>query len=575
MHAQILFSARRLGLYGLALLALVGMWPGVASAQQIEERVNIGDVLTLSAGGRNIKEALAVRAGVVRIEPIDDKNPTVVKVTAVRLGRTRIILTDENNGQVTFNVVVSPDLGLIRDAMKKEFPTSNIEVHAGIAGQLIVSGTVNSSEDLDPLIKYLAAFANGDVKNVINNIRVIGVSQIQLEVCLAAVTRSEARNLAVNFLTADQQNFFTSTFAAVVPNSAISPIIRATPGFTTFSGGSVFPVSSANLNFALTGTNSAFLGLIQALRSEAVTKILANPSAVVLSGRIADFNVGGEAPFGTAGSGGGTGSGISFRPFGTRIQFLPVILGDGKIRLDIHAEISNIDPALSFNGGGVVAPGFDERKIDTTIEMESGQTFALGGIIQNTVTGTAVKVPVLGDVPFFGTLFRQVSYNEVEEELVIIVTPRLVDPMDCGQMKSKLPGQETRSPTDFELFLEGIVEAPRGPRELCPDGQYRPAHWWTPNGGRCYPAGACGNTTGGANCVSCGSQVMPMSNGKLAEVQAMPPAPTATVAPAPASQPRGISKMPLTAEPMPTVHGADGVSEQNPVQPIADSPERQ
>lgn len=572
MHAHTSYLGRRLGLAALALLALSMVWPNAAHAQGAAgtERVNIGDVLTLNAKGRNIKEALAVRAGVVRIEPIGTDNPTIVKVTALRLGSTRVVLTDENNGQIEYNIIVAPDLSHIQNAVNTEFRSANITVHAGIAGQLIVSGTVNSSEDVEPLIRYVAAFTNGDVKNVINNVRVAGVAQVQLEVCLAAVTRSEIRNLSVNFLTADQQNFFTSTFAAVVPNTAIEPTLRS--GFNTFSTATLFPLASQNIGFALTGKNSVLLGLIQALRQENISKILANPTVVTLSGRPADFNVGGQAPFGTAGSGGGTGTGIQFKEFGTRVQFLPVVLADGRIRLEINAEVSNVDPALSFTGANVVAPGFDSRTIQTVVEMENGQTFAIGGLINNTVTGSATKVPVLGDLPFFGTLFRQTLYNEVEQELVIIVTPRFVDPMDCGQLKTKLPGQETRSPTDFELFLEGILEAPRGPREICPDGMYRPAHYWTPNGGRCYPAGAHGTTTGGnPNCGGCNGAVMPMSNGKLAEVQAMPPAPAAPMMPASAGQPQPVSRAVLKVE---ASSGAEG-SETNGAKPIAEAPDRQ
>jgi pilus assembly protein CpaC len=573
MHAHTTFSARRLGLAALALLALSMVWPNAAHAQAGGEQVNIGDVLTLSARGRNIKEALAVRAGIVRIEPISADNPTVVKVTALRLGSTRILLTDENNGIIEYTVVVRPDLSHIQNAVNSIFHSGNITVHAGIAGQLMVSGTVNSTEDVEPLLRYVAAFVNGDVKNVINNIRVAGVAQVQLEVCLAAVTRSEIRNLSVNFLTADQQNFFTSTFSTVVPNTAISPVLRS--GFNTFTGPTVFPVGSANLNFGLTGTNSELLGLILALRQENISKILANPTVVTLSGRTADFNVGGEAPFGTAGSGGGTGTGISFREFGTRVQFLPVVLAEGRIRLEIHAEVSNVDPALSFTGANVVAPGFDSRSITTVVEMENGQTLAVGGLINNTITGSAQKVPVLGDLPFFGTLFRSTLYNENEQELIIIVTPRFVDPMDCSQMKSKLPGQETRSPTDFELFLEGILEAPRGPREICPDGMYRPAHYWTPNGGRCYPAGAHGTTTGGpVNCGGSSGVVMPMSNGKLAEVQAMPPAPAAPAMPASGGASQPVSRAVLKVESTPPAQAGES-SDVNGAKPIADAPERQ
>src|SRR6516162_2065721 len=130
MHAHTSYSARMLGLAALALLALSLIWPNAAHAQAAgPARVNIGDVLTLSARGRNIKEALAVRAGVVRIDTISPENPTVVKVTALRLGSTRIILTDENNGQIEYTIIVSPDLSHIQNAIINEFRTANVTVH--------------------------------------------------------------------------------------------------------------------------------------------------------------------------------------------------------------------------------------------------------------------------------------------------------------------------------------------------------------------------------------------------------------------------------------------------------------
>jgi pilus assembly protein CpaC len=131
--------------------------------------------------------------------------------------------------------------------------------------------------------------------------------------------------------------------------------------------------------------------------------------------------------------------------------------------------------------------------------MEDGQTFVLGGLIQHTVDGQTRKLPVLGDIPFLGVFFSSKSYNESEDEVIVVVTPHLVDPMDCSQAPKLLPGQETRSPDDFELFLEGILEAPRGPREVCPNGHYVPAWKHSPTAG-VYP---CGNPAGGAT--DCGS----------------------------------------------------------------------
>ena len=118
----------------------------------------------------------------------------------------------------------------------------------------------------------------------------------------------------------------------------------------------------------------------------------------------------------------------------------------------------------------------DVRRARAVLQIEDGMTIAIGGLVQNTINGSTAKIPLLGDIPFLGTAFSSVEYNEREEELLILVTPRLVAPMSCCQLPKFLPGRETRSPDDFELFLTQILEAPRGQREVCPEGMFRAAH---------------------------------------------------------------------------------------------------
>jgi pilus assembly protein CpaC len=149
--------------------------------------------------------------------------------------------------------------------------------------------------------------------------------------------------------------------------------------------------------------------------------------------------------------------------------------------------------------------------------MEDGQTLAIGGLIQTLVTANSQKVPVLGDLPFLGAAFRNIAYEEDERELVVMVTPHLVDPQSCDQVTKVLPSQETRTPDDFELFLEGILEAPRGKREVFPGGDYQPAYKSSPSAG-VYPCGPVGHQwdgqggacagpfgTGGCGSGACGS----------------------------------------------------------------------
>ena len=125
-----------------------------------------------------------------------------------------------------------------------------------------------------------------------------------------------------------------------------------------------------------------------------------------------------------------------------------------------------LSAAAGITTGGVSVPGRTVQRVHSTVEMEPGQTLVIGGLIQNLIQANVTMVPVLGEIPFLGTLFSLKHYAEDEQELVILVTPHLVDPQSCDQLAKLLPGQETRSPDDFELFLEQILEAPRGPREV-------------------------------------------------------------------------------------------------------------
>src|SRR5262249_54128448 len=143
---------------------------------------------------------------------------------------------------------------------------------------------------------------------------------------------------------------------------------------------------------------------------------------------------------------------------------------------------SSLNAAFGTSIGGTIVPGRSLQTLRTTVELEPNQTLCLAGLIQNNVTGNTRKVPILGDLPFVGAAFSQKFYNEEEVELVILVTPRLVDALSCDQI-CKLPGQEPRPPDDFELFLEGFLEAPRGPREISPNHRYRAVFPLTPTAG--------------------------------------------------------------------------------------------
>jgi len=465
-----------LAIAGLATLLLASSLvaqPAAAPATRNngpDETLTIGETIYIRApSGLRIKEAATSRNGIVELRPVANK-PQVLQVVGIGVGTTRITLTDEKDQVATLVVTVEPDLQFIRNAVTKQFPRANLEITQGPDRTLIVGGTVESAEDIEPLMRFLQGYTGTD--RVANNLRIIGPNQVQLEVIVAKVDRTELRRFGFNFLWSDRSDYFGSTIGSLINPQTIN--VRG--GVGTFATERPIFDAATNFLYGVTDASSAFLGFVEALRREGLAKILSSPVIVERSGRPARIVVGGEQPYPTPASL-GQAPGVEFRRFGTIVQFLPVVLGDGRIRIQVRAEVSRLDFSQPVLISGTVVPRFLTQEAEATVELESGQSLVLGGLIQSEVDAATNKVPLLGDLPFVGTAFRRVQYEEREQELIILVTPRLVDGLWPHQRPTCFPGQETRRPTDFELFLEGILEAPPGPRPLKPDGCYRPAHW--------------------------------------------------------------------------------------------------
>jgi pilus assembly protein CpaC len=423
--------------------------------------------------GKPIKEARNEKEQIARLSPVQG-DPTQVLIVGLDSGLTHISLTDTAGTTEEYDVIVQTDVEYLRSLIKRAVPTANINPIPAANNSVILTGTVEHSEDIDPILRIAQSVVLGPDR-IINMMRVGGVMQVQLCVTVADVTRSDFRRMAFDFLWSDEQWFGGSTGsgAVITPNLvgrgsqqlSLNGLIQGSPGAP---GG-----ANTNLFLGVLPPNSGFLGFLQALRDENIAKLIAEPRLVTQSGRPASFLNGGEQAVPIPAGLGQVG--VQFEEFGTRLNFLPVVLGNGKIHLEVEPEVSALDAANGTNISGAVVPGRVTRRVHTSIELEDGQTFVIGGLIQRTEAATTRKVPVLGDLPFLGVLFRSISHQENEEELVILVTVNLVDPLDCSQLPKLLPGEETRRPDDFELFLEGILEAPRGPREVCHDKCYWPA----------------------------------------------------------------------------------------------------
>ncbi len=509
----------RFALLTVAIVAL-GWLPGRTQAQPVESGnilIQVGAVESRQMSTKKrIKRVFADRAEVVTVST-READPTTALIVGRSVGTSSVTLTDENDKQDKFDVtVVTFDIVQLRNLIKQAVPSAGVVVLPAGPGSLVLTGTVDRVEQMQLVVDTVRGVTG---LQVINALRAGGLQQVQLDVVVAQVSRSELRAMAFNFLS-NGKNFF---LGSTVGQAVINPPVVGIGGTlnAAFAGQALAGVPGApaglptNILSGVLHNGYGFLQFLQALRTEGVVKNLAEPHLVAMSGRQASFLSGGEQAVPVPAGLGQVG--VQFEEFGTRLNFVPIVLGNGKIHLEVEPEVSDLNPAFGTSINGTVVPGRTTQRVRTTVELEVGQTFVIGGLIQHTVTGNTQKVPILGDLPFVGAAFSSKSFNELETEILVIVTPHLVDGMDCSQYPKVLPGQETRSPDDFELFLEGILEAPRGSREVFQNKTYVPAYKNSPTAGQFPCAGnehGDGHQHGGIGCATCSaaaSKPVPMS----------------------------------------------------------------
>ncbi|MFO0846194.1 MAG: hypothetical protein U0797_28090 [Gemmataceae bacterium] len=554
---------------GLVALLLAGLILTPASGQTCSPesrplQVLLNSTVRLQMSSRKpIKTVVNPKEGVITIRTIE-RDPTTVLLVGASPGVTRVELEDADGLRETRDIVVQADTEYLSQQLRKAVPVSSIQVIPTGANGVILAGYVGRAEDIN--VAQQVAQSTGFT--VINALRLNGVQQVQLDVVIAQVRRTKDRSFGFNFIGNARQNIFGS-----LPGSLIQPetpvgVISAALQPTQFGQRiRALPSGTSGTLFGGIISNSGgFLGFLQALEVEGLAKVLAQPRLVTLSGNPASFLEGGEQAVPVPAGLGQVG--VQFEEFGTRLNFLPIVLGNGRIHLEVEPEVSRLDNAAGTTIQGTTVPGRATQRIHTTVEMETGQTFVIGGLIQKITNGALNKVPLLGEIPFFGALFSEKNFVEEEVELVVMVTPHLVDPQSACQVTKVVPGQESRSPDDFELFLEGILEAPRGPRRVFQGNRYVPAHLNGPMADL-IPCGGRGDgmhqmpitPAGGPGVTAAGMQAGPAcSNGTCANgVGHLPGSPTAngTVVTPPPAGPGNVAP-PVIQGPPPVGPPANG-----------------
>jgi pilus assembly protein CpaC len=483
-------------------------------------RLGHGRILSLKKdlfAGVNGQPSIAVGdPGILDFTPI---TPRQIRLLGLRLGSTDLSIETADGETITFDVVVGPDLDLIRGQLRQAFPDASLTL-GQVGNHIVVEGQARSAGQIAQIIHSLetsiatsvgavtGAFGNtvpaqaavggggssttavassgppstpggpsgrpssptGSFK-IINLLRVPTSQQVLLKVRVAELNRTAFRQVGANFLSAASNGaIFGTQIGNSVTGVGSTDVFQPQPGThlvpsKKFIGQAASTISSANTLFGIF-QNSNFEVLLNALRRTSILKILAEPNLVAYNGHKASFLAGGEFPIPVP-QVGATGVAstitVNFKKFGVQLDFLPVILDGETIRLTVDPEVSSIDPTLGTTlvAGGSPVPGLNTRNAHTTVELRQGQTLAIAGLMQLSLDGQTARIPGLGDLPVIGPFFSNTTSQRVEKELVVLVTPYLVEPMNCDQVPPT-PGDEVDAPNDLEFYLLNRIEGRTG-----------------------------------------------------------------------------------------------------------------
>jgi pilus assembly protein CpaC len=398
-------------------------------AERLEMTVNSSRVVEFPF---DVPRMMVNNDSLVRVTPI---SPRSIQLSAARAGVTQLNVWDTEGNVTTVDVLILGDVAELDMTLKSLFPEASVRLRP-LNSSLYISGFVPRAEMVQSITRVAADY----FPNIINDMSVGGVHKVLLHVKVMEVSRTKLRSLGFDWAHISTGGGFIS--------QSVSGLLEE-PGTILGPG--------ATVRFGIDSGGGQFFGFLEALRQYDLAKLTAEPTLVTLSGRPAVFNVGGEVPIPLQQSLGVTT--VQYREFGTRIDFVPIVLGNGMVRLEVRPHVTEIDPSLRDEVTGT--PGFRSRMADTAVEMKAGQTLAIAGLVYSRQEATNRGIPILADLPYFGVPFRSVSNRQNDVELLIFVTPEFCEAMDPHEVPPCGPGELTTSPTDHELYGKGYLEVPK------------------------------------------------------------------------------------------------------------------
>lgn len=358
--------------------------------------------------------ALVGNAEIADVLPMSGNS---IYILGKKAGTTNLTLYDRSQNLVAvIDITVGPDAEALGAQIVALMPAEHVGLRVA-NDALILTGTVTNAVVAQRLVALAETYAAG---KVVNLMALGSPQQVMLEVRFSEMQRNTVEELGIRSISLTNSGSFGSNTGDATPADS----------FATLAGR--FGIGGVNINVAL-----------DALEQKGLVRTLAQPNLIALSGETASFLAGGEIPIPVASSpatGGVQTITVEFKEFGVRLGFTPTVLEDGIINLVVQPEVSSIDPTASIRLSNLVIPGLRTRRAKTTLELRDGQSFAIAGLLQSTFSDTARQVPLLGNIPLLGALFRSTSYQRGETELVIVVTPRLV---------GSIAAEKIRLPTDL------------------------------------------------------------------------------------------------------------------------------
>jgi pilus assembly protein CpaC len=356
-------------------------------------------------------------------------SPTEIVVEGKAPGASSLILWDANGRSQVLDVVSDIDIAALRNVIQKTYPKEHLQLEAD-GGRLLLTGTASTSHIVEDLGKMASVYS----KDVVNSI-LVPIShdrQVLLEVKFAEVDRAALSQVGVNIFSTGAGNTIGATTTGQFGNFGQQKINDAFGAGTPHFPFEIkdFTVNQV-LNIFLFRPDLHLGTVIQALQAQNVLQILAEPNLMAISGQKATFLAGGEFPFPVVQPSAGFSSiSIIFKPFGVKLDFTGIIQDDNTLRLHVAPEVSALDftNAVTLPGGGTV-PAISTRRAETEIELKDGQSFGIAGLLDQRATAQLSKIPGIGDIPVLGQLFRSRSINKTNNELLVFVTPHIIDPV--------------------------------------------------------------------------------------------------------------------------------------------------